>query len=79
MMTRDEQRVSEIMPVMNKRQKLRHYILIHGCYNRDKNLLFYEKQFANSSLYLFRAVDQFLCERAGFRTVEVPSFYSGFL
>jgi SAM-dependent methyltransferase len=42
---------------MNK-DGLREYILSHGCYSREKNLLIYKKWFEDGPRYLFRALDK---------------------
>ena len=44
--------------VMNQQEKLRDHIVMHGCYDRERNLEIYEKWFADGPRYLFWAVDR---------------------
>lgn len=42
----------------SRREGLREYMSIHGCYSREENLRIYDNWFAHAPRYMFRAVDR---------------------
>lgn len=53
------------LPGVRTREELREYVISHGCFSAEENARIYEKWYARSPRYLFRAVDRKyrICQR----------------